>query len=63
MSELTFREVDPDEVPRWCDAYSDELAEFGRTKDEIIEVYRPIAARTRSLNFRLLDNFFALSEQ
>ena len=55
-------EVDPEEVPGWCDAYREELVELGKTGDEVIEAYRAIAARTRALNFRLLDNFFALSE-
>ncbi len=52
-------EADPDEVPLWCDAYAGELTEVGKTKDEIVDGYRA-ADHTRTLGFRLLDNYFNL---
>ncbi|MCB2229696.1 type 1 glutamine amidotransferase [bacterium] len=53
-------EADPDEVPLWCDAYAGELAEEGKTKDEITENYKAVAENTRTLGFKLLDNYFNL---
>jgi GMP synthase (glutamine-hydrolysing) len=48
------------EVPLWCDAYSDELREVGKTKEEIVEQYRHVAETVRELNFTFLDSFFQL---
>lgn len=53
-------EADPDEVPLWCDAYAGELTEEGKTKEQVIESYRAVADHTRTLGFKLLDNYFNL---
>lgn len=53
-------EADLSEAPRWCDAYAKELAEEGRTKDEILSSYSAVAEQTCELGFRFLDNFFKL---
>jgi GMP synthase-like glutamine amidotransferase len=50
-----------DEVPSWCDAYSDELSEFGRTKDKIVAEYKTKEKEAVNLGYQLLDNFFALT--
>ena len=54
-------EADPKEVPDWCDMYAGEMIEFGRTKKEVVDSYDKVASRARELNFRLLDNFFAIT--
>lgn len=50
-----------DEIPAWCKAYADELAEFGRTPDQIVEQYRAVEATVRDNNYRFLGNFLNLS--
>lgn len=52
-------EVDPDDVPRWCELYKQELDEVGKTDKEVQESYRNQAERVRLLNYRLLDNFIS----
>jgi GMP synthase-like glutamine amidotransferase len=52
-------EATDNDVPLWCDEYSEELAEFGKSESEIVEEYRQVADELRTLSFRLLDNFFA----
>jgi GMP synthase-like glutamine amidotransferase len=52
-------EVTVDEVGRWCDAYADELAEFGKTRDEIVSGFEAHSDEIQSLRVRLLDNFLA----
>lgn len=47
-----------DKVPSWCDAYAEELREFGRTKDEILAEYSKVARESTRFGFKLLDNFF-----
>lgn len=47
-----------EEVSIWCDRYSHELIEVDKAEDTIIAGYRRHAATTKSLNYRLLDNFF-----
>ena len=46
-----------DEVPLWCDAYTDELAEEGLTKEDIVTAYRENAERMQALSYRLMQNF------
>jgi GMP synthase-like glutamine amidotransferase len=52
-------EVDCEEVPRWCQAYADELAEVGKTETDIVAGCRKEGNRIKQLGYRLLDNFFA----
>lgn len=54
-------EATPDDLPRWCDAYSDELEQIGRTKQQMIDDYHAIQTTARELNDRLLENFFNLT--
>jgi len=51
-------EVDPKEVPLWCDLYHAELTEIGLSKEEVAGAYERIAPAVKELNFRMLDNFF-----
>lgn len=46
------------EATVWCDRYAHELVEVGRTHEQVLAGYRPFADTARTLNFRLLDNFF-----
>ncbi len=50
-------EADINEVPKWCDAYAEELAKFGKTKDEIISSYQEKFESVKADNFQLLENF------
>ncbi|RME31958.1 MAG: type 1 glutamine amidotransferase [Candidatus Zixiibacteriota bacterium] len=50
----------PEEVPLWCDEYSEELEEVGKSKDEIIADFNSHAEQFKALNHRLLENFMAL---
>jgi len=50
-------EARPDEIPRWCDAYADELKAIGQTKSQLVDNYRAVADPVKALNFRLLDNW------
>ena len=56
-------EAAPTDVSEWCDAYAEELHETGQAKDQILSNYEQRYGSIRDLNFRLLDNFFALSNQ
>ncbi len=47
-----------DETSVWCAQYAHELVEVGKTREQVIDGYRAIAAQTKDRNFRLLDNFF-----
>lgn len=51
-------EAKPSEVPKWCDAYSEELTEAGKSKQEIISAYEKVAPEVHQFNYLLLDNFF-----
>lgn len=53
-------EAHPDEIPHWCDTYADELAEFGKSKDEIVSTYRNKFDTIRSDHYRFMDNFLSL---
>lgn len=46
-----------DEVPNWCDAYTEELDEEGLTKDGIVTAYREKADQMKALSYRLMQNF------
>lgn len=46
-----------DEIPLWCDAYSEELAEEGLTKSEIVTAYNEKAEQMKKLSYRLMQNF------
>jgi GMP synthase (glutamine-hydrolysing) len=46
-----------DEIPLWCDEYTAELAEEGKTKDAIVATYNAHADQMRSLSFRIMKNF------
>lgn len=50
-------EVDPDDVPHWCDIYKSELDEVGKKGKAVESAYRKQAEKVRQLNYRLLDNF------
>ncbi len=45
-----------DEVPHWCDAYTEELTEEGLTKDGIVSAYREKADQMKALSYRLMQN-------
>lgn len=53
-------EANPPEVPLWCDAYADELAGEGLSKEQVVSDTNNNAEALRSLSFKLLDNFFSL---
>jgi GMP synthase (glutamine-hydrolysing) len=53
-------EATPRDVSQWCDAYTGELFETGHSKEDIRAGYEKQFDRVKKLNFRLLDNFFAL---
>ena len=46
-----------DEVPIWCDAYPEELAEEGLTKEGLVAAYREKADQMKALSYRLMQNF------
>ncbi len=46
------------EIPAWCEAYTDELAGIGKTKDQVVSEYKDVETQVRTNNFRFLDNFF-----
>jgi len=48
-----------DEVPVWCDAYPEELAEEGLTKEGLVIVYREKADRMQQLSYHLMQNFLS----
>ena len=50
----------PEDVPNWCDEYAEELAEEGKSKDQVVAEYEERAAGLRTLCYRLHDNFLAL---
>jgi GMP synthase-like glutamine amidotransferase len=53
-------EASTDKLPIWCDVYAPELLEVGADARTITESFQAHADEIRRLNFRLLDNFFAL---
>lgn len=48
------------EVEAWCDVYPRDLADVGKTKQNVVEQYRSIAEQVRLQNDLLLDNFLSL---
>ncbi len=48
------------EVPLWCDEYADELTKFGATKNKIVSEYENVFEKTKSMNYKMLDNFLNL---
>jgi len=46
-----------DEVPLWCDVYTEELTEEGLTKEGIVTAYREKADRMQALSYSLMKNF------
>lgn len=53
-------EATPAEVEAWCDVYPQDLADVGKTKQEVVEQYGAIAEQVRLQNNLLLDNFLSL---
>lgn len=47
----------PDEIPRWCDEYQDELAEEKMTKAGVVTEFNRRADEIRRLNYLLIGNF------
>ncbi|HOZ06797.1 MAG TPA: type 1 glutamine amidotransferase [candidate division Zixibacteria bacterium] len=45
------------DVVRWCEAYPDELAVLGKTKEEVVAEFEGAYETIRGTNFRLLDNW------
>jgi GMP synthase-like glutamine amidotransferase len=54
-------EASAEKLPTWCEVYAPELAEIGIDARTITESFQAHADDIRRLNFRLLDNFFALT--
>ena len=52
-------EADINEIPKWCDAYDFELAEVGKTKEEVITSYQEKSDLIKSYNFQFLENFLS----
>ena len=52
-------EADINEIPKWCDAYDFELAEIGKTKEEVITSYQEKFDVIKSYNFQFLENFLS----
>jgi len=48
-----------DEVPLWCDEYTQELAEEDKTKEQIVSAYAAQATQMKQLSYRLLKNFLS----
>jgi GMP synthase (glutamine-hydrolysing) len=48
-----------DEVPLWCDEYTQELADEGKTKEQIVSTYTAKAEQMKQLSYRLMRNFLA----
>lgn len=46
-----------DEIPLWCDAYPEELAEEGLIKEKIVTTYNEKAEEMKQLSYRLMQNF------
>lgn len=46
-----------DEVPLWCDEYMSELAEEGKTKEQIVSSYAAKADQMKRLSYQLMQNF------
>lgn len=53
-------EADPDEIPRWCEAYQSELDEEGLSADVIIKAVHDAAETLREANYRMMDNYLEL---
>lgn len=53
-------EADINEIPIWCDEYDDELRDFGKTREEIIQDYQRVSDKTKELNYLFLDKFLNL---
>ena len=49
----------PDELPLWCDEYTQELAEESKTKEQIVSSYTAKAEQMKQLSFRLMRNFLS----
>jgi len=47
----------PEDIPLWCDEYSDELTAENKTKDDLVSAFADKADRLKELNFRLVKNF------
>jgi GMP synthase-like glutamine amidotransferase len=55
---VTFHlEVAPGEIGAWSDEYSEELARFGKTREEVIEECRPREREMAVLAAKLMENF------
>ncbi|MCX6834574.1 MAG: type 1 glutamine amidotransferase, partial [candidate division Zixibacteria bacterium] len=48
-----------EEIPLWCDEYTQELAEEGKTKDQIVSSYATQANQMKQLSYRLMQNFLS----
>lgn len=46
-----------EEIPLWCDEYTQELAEDSKTKDQIVSSFISKADQMKQLSFRLMQNF------
>lgn len=46
-----------EEIPLWCDEYVSELAEEGKTKEQIVSSYATQANQMKQLSYRLMQNF------
>lgn len=53
-------EASMDKMPEWCTEYAPELAEIGTDAASISSAFQKDAETMKQLNFKLLDNFFAL---
>jgi GMP synthase (glutamine-hydrolysing) len=50
------------DMEAWCDSYPQELAETGKSRDQVVAQAKESEPELRALNYRLLDNFFAMNK-
>lgn len=50
-------EVTPEELPVWCDTYATELAEFGKTRQGILDEFAVRQNELANLSDRFMSNF------
>ncbi len=49
----------PEDIPLWCDEYSDELAAEQKTKEVLVKAFAEKTNLLRESNFRLIKNFLS----
>ena len=55
-------ETRTEDVSKWCEIYSHELAETQTNRDKVLAAFSDNYHTIRTLNFRLLDNFLRIAD-